>query len=246
MKKIISRQNPEIKNVTKLKLQKERKKQNKFLAEGLRTCKTLINSKIKLVQLYVIQDALEKTKDLVSDNIITLVSNSVMEKISITTSASGILGIFEIPKEPDAKKLSPGLVLAKIANPGNMGTLIRSCAAMGFKTVIIIEGTDPWSPKVIQASAGTIANVTIFSWSWEKLLKNVSNLKLVALTVKHGKKPQDINLKRSLLVVGSEAHGIAPNWIADCHEKLTIPMPGKTESLNAAVAGSIALYLATI
>jgi len=244
MKKIASRQNPEIKEVAKLKLQKERKNQKKFLAEGLRVCKTLIDTGATLFHLYVTESSIQKTTDMFPADKITIVSDIVMKKIAPTVSPSGILGVFEIPQEPDTSKLGPGLVLANVSNPGNMGTLIRSCTAMGFKSVVTIEGTDPWGPKVIQASAGEIAKVSLFSWSWEKLQQEHGTLPLVALVVEDGKKPQELDLKHSLLVVGSEAHGIPQSWIDDCQEKLTIEMPGKTESLNAAVAGSIALYLA--
>jgi RNA methyltransferase, TrmH family len=125
-----------------------------------------------------------------------------------------------------------------------MGTLIRSCAAMNYKTVVCIKGTDPWSPKVVQASAGTIGMVNIFQVTWDELIQNKQNLNLCALVVSGGNKPQDIDLSNTLLVVGSEAHGIPDEWLGQCEQKLTLPMPGKTESLNAAVAGSIALYLA--
>ena len=117
---------------------------------------------------------------------------------------------------------------------------------MNKKTVIVIEGVDPWNPKVVQASAGTIGLVTIFQLSWQQLLKNKKTHKLCALVISNGKKSEDIDFKNMLLIVGSEAHGIPPAWIDQCEEKLTLPMPGRLESLNAAVAGSIALYLATM
>lgn len=114
---------------------------------------------------------------------------------------------------------------------------------MGYKNVIIVQGCDPWSPKVIQASAGTIALVSIIQCSWEELIAKKGSTKLCALVVKDGYKPEDLDLKKSLLVVGNEAQGLPEAWIGQCEQKMTIPMPGNTESLNAAVAGSIALYL---
>ncbi|MFC1843025.1 TrmH family RNA methyltransferase [Candidatus Dependentiae bacterium] len=248
MREIQSRQNEEIKAITKLKMQKERKSQQKFLAQGLRVCKTLAQS-ILPEAIYCTTHMLEKAKTIVppekTKEIIVLVSDPVMEKISTTTTPSGIVGLFPIAKNPSLDTLSSGIVLANISNPGNMGTLIRTCAAMGFKSVVLVEGADPFGPKVIQASAGQIANVNIFSLYWEKLLEHKKNLKLVALIVSGGKQPEQIDFKDSLLIIGSEAHGIPENWVTDCDERLTLPMPGKTESLNAAVAGSIAMYLAS-
>jgi TrmH family RNA methyltransferase len=243
MKKITSRQNPEIKSIAQLHHKKYRIAQGQFIAEGLRVIKTLIESGHEPIVLYVQEHMLDHATELVPENVITIVTDEVIKKISTATTPSGLLGIFYLPPQPSLGKLSPGLVLTNIADPGNMGTLIRSCAAMDGKTVVCIKGTDPWSPKVVQASAGTIGMLNIFQLSWNELIEHKENIQLCALVVSGGNKPEDINLDNTLLVVGSEAHGIPQEWINQCEQKLTIPMPGNTESLNAAVAGSIALYL---
>jgi TrmH family RNA methyltransferase len=156
------------------------------------------------------------------------------------------VGVFEIPKQEPLSALTGGLVMTKIADPGNMGSLIRSCAAFGVKTVVTIDGADVWSPKVVQASAGTLALVNVFETNWKDLLRYKKDLKLCALVVDGGKKPSHTTLDNTLLVVGNEAQGIPQEWVAECEETMTISMPGQVESLNAAVAGSIALYLAFI
>ncbi len=125
-----------------------------------------------------------------------------------------------------------------------MGTLIRTAAAMNKKTIVCVESVDPWNPKVVQATAGAIGSVNIFCINWDELLLNKKNLSLCALVAINGKNPDTVNLQNSLIVVGNEAHGIPEQWIAACDTQITLPMPGKFESLNAAVAGSIALYLA--
>ena len=153
---------------------------------------------------------------------------------------------FPYLKHPPLNKLSDGIILAQISDPGNMGTLIRTAAAMKASSVVIVDGSDPWSPKVIQASAGCSALVNIFRIEWQALVHTIKqqNLKLIAMFVSGGKTPDELSFKDSLLVVGSEAHGIPESWFGECDELMTLPMPGKTESLNAAIAGSIALYLA--
>ncbi len=244
MKRITSRSNQQIKEVYGLRQAKERKKQQQFIAEGLRACTTLINSNIDLIQLYVLDEVLDNIKPLVSNEYITIVNSPVMEKISQATTPSGIVGVFAIPQSPLPSTLTWGLVLAQMNNPGNVGTLIRSCAAMNVSSIVIVEGVDPWHPKVVQASAGFIGNINIFQLTWHELLANKKDLKLCALVITGGKTPKEINFANTLLVIGSEAHGIPSEWINDCDEKLSLPMPGKIESLNAAVAGSIVLYLA--
>ena len=244
MKSITSRTNPAIKHIASLHSKKYRTKHTQFIAEGLRACSALIAHKHQPIGLYATQNNLARAQSIIADEYITLVDEHVMEKISTATTPSGIVGLFTIPQAPKPDQLTQGLVLTQIADPGNMGTLIRTAAALNVASVVIVEGADPWSPKVVQASAGTIGMVTIFQWSWDQLLQYKADKKLCALVVSGGKDPKQIDFKDTLLVVGSEAHGIPDTWIAACDTKLTLAMPGKAESLNAAVAGSIALYLA--
>ncbi len=243
MKLITSRQNPEIKAVAALQQAKDRNIKQQFLAEGVRTIEALV-AKLMPIQLYMTQELFDQhVLSSVDNNKITLVSSEVMDKLSTTKTPSGIVGVFAIPEAP-SKSLTKGLVCANVTNPGNMGTLIRSAAAMGSGTVVVIDGVDPWHPKVIQASAGTIANVDVFEYSWQELIKKKLQLKLCALIVKGGQSPHILEQDDILIVVGNEATGIPTEWLADCELSCTLTMPGNTESLNAAVAGSIALYLA--
>ena len=242
MKQITSLINPDIKLVHQLHIKKGRQEQQRFIAEGLRTCSTLVESSVHLARLYVTEETHEKALEIFSKDKITVVSPIVMKKISLATTPSEFLGVFTIPKQPTFKQLGPGLVLAQISDPGNAGTLIRTAAAMSIKTIILIESVDPWNPKVVQATAGSIGFVNIFSWTWEELLANKGSLTLNALVVEGGKPLDEVDPKNALLVIGSEAHGLPHDWLEDCKEKITISMPGNVESLNAAVAGSIALY----
>ena len=245
MKTINSRQNPHIKAIVALKRARDRRTQGKFLAEGLRVCTALIKAGWEPIGLYTVESLVKMALKLAPEEQITLMTMEVMAKMSQASTPSGMVGVFKLPKKPKIEKLSSGIVLAEVSDPGNMGTLIRTCAAMGHTSVVVVGGTDPWSHKVVQASAGTIANVNIFSWSWNKLLENKNDKKLIALVVRDGQEPEKIDLKNSLLVIGNEVRGIAQEWINSCDKKMTLSMPGKVESLNAAVAGAIGLYLAT-
>lgn len=255
MKIIQSLQNELLKNIKTLHSSKGRCANNLFIAEGLRTILGLIDSKFynksELKYLFYTPQALNLAEE-ISSKIqlfwpsidLILLTEATMAKISVLDSPAGILGVFTIPKlNPTITPLTSGAVLAQISDPGNMGTLIRTAAAMGYQTVVIVEGADPWSPKVIQATAGTIGQVNIFKLSWPELLQHKQNLALCALVIKNGSNPKDLALDQSLLVIGNEAHGLPQDWIASCEQSMTIPMPGETESLNAAIAGSIALYV---
>jgi TrmH family RNA methyltransferase len=256
MKIISSRQNPEIVSHSKLATAKERTKQQKFIAEGVRTCSTLMASGIKLVRLYVLeelyseyevqsraQQAVSTLLRTVPQHLVTLVEKPVLEKLSQTQSSSGVVGIFHIPKNP-TKPATDGLVLAHINDPGNMGTLIRTAAALKIPSIIVIQGADIWSPKVIQSCAGTLGLSTLYTMTWQEFLAIKGETPLCALVVKGGKSPRTLRDKKHFIMVGNEAHGIPTPWLEACDDLITIPMEASVESLNAAVAGSLALYLA--
>jgi len=242
MKVITSIHNEEVKLVAALKNSKDRDDQGRFIAEGSRVITTFIESGWKPTMLYATDKMMPQAEKLAAQSQITLVSLEVIKKMSQATTPSELLAIFRIPINPDMASIQSGLVLANLSDPGNVGTLMRTCAAMNVQSVVMVEGVDPWHPKVIQASAGTIALLKIFQLSWEQLIASKGDLKLYALTVTNGKKPQDISACNALLVVGNEAHGLPEQWVAQCDDAITIPMPGNTESLNAAIAGSIAMY----
>lgn len=246
-KTILSRQNPEIKHLVQLHKRKGRNEHKQFIAEGIRTITSLYHSSMKMIQLYITEKAAEQYKGELSQlpkHKMVMVGTQVMRKITTSKTPSGVLGLFTIPETPDPEQLTPGLVLVDMSDAGNMGTLIRTVAAMGCKTVVIINGVDPWSAKVVHATAGTIGMVNIYQLYWDELLQYKKNIPLYALVVSGGKNPQEISLKNSLLMIGSEAHGLSESFVEQADDKITLDMPGNTESLNAAVAGSIALYLA--
>lgn len=247
IKTITSLDNPLIKRVVQLHAVKYRDLLQQYIAEGFRTISTIIKAGGNLITLFVTEEYVYDAQQLTTDEKhIIIVSSSVLQKISTLKTPNGLLAVFAIPMQPSFNALTEGIVLAQITDPGNMGTLIRSATAMNKKTVICIEGVDPYNPKVVQASSGAIANIILFSMSWNALLEHKKNLHLCALLASGGNSPEEINLRNTLIVIGNESNGIPQEWIDQCDEKLTLPMPGNFESLNAAVAGSIALYLAAM
>lgn len=242
MKNITSTQNTLIKELVKLHSTKGRKAAKKFFVEGKRVVSTFIKNGYTPLSLFITKEHSNYFTQL-DEQIITEVTKPVMQKISAAKTASGVLCVFAIPKNPHASELSSGLVLANISDPGNMGTLIRSCAAFGYKTVVIVDGCDPFCPKTLQASAGTIPLVNLFILSWQELIKNKKGLLLAALIVKNGKELKNLKNQKVLFVVGNEAHGIKPEWVKECEHTITLPISPQVESLNAAIAGTVSLAL---
>lgn len=242
MRTVVSAQNAEIKAVVALKNSKDRYEQGRFIAEGQRVISTFIQSGWAPLALYATEKMCAIAQQLVGPSRVTVVPVTLIKKMSHATTPSELLAVFAIPPKPAISLLQRGLVLAQLSDPGNVGTLMRTCAAMNVQCIVLVEGVDPWHPKVVQATAGTSAMLTIFQLSWAELIAHKGDLKLYALTVSGGEKPDTVKADSALLVVGNEAHGLPNQWRADCDGAITIPMPGNAESLNAAVAGSIAVY----
>lgn len=242
---ITSPQNPLIKTIKRLATPKGRDTEQAYIVEGLRSCTFLIEQ--KQIPFYIIcSQSAEELCDQTFGDIkteIVVVPDSLMQTLSCMTTAPGIMGIFETNRPTVPEKFSnSALVLCQINDPGNMGTLMRTASALGLNQVILIEGCEPYNPKVVQASAGTIGTLDIFQMNWQEFRAKTDRNTRIALTLNGNIQKPTINTP-FFVIVGNEAHGIPHEWINECAHQFTLEMPGNAESLNAAVAGSIALYV---
>lgn len=244
MNYISSVHNDHVKHIVDLQNRSYRQEHGQFVVEGTRACSQLCE-KYEPVVIYMTEDYYKTHEFDQYDSIIIGVSQHVMDKMSTTKNPSGICAIFTIPAELSLPQQGPGIVLIDVSDPGNLGTLIRTAAAMNIKEIILVGGVDPYNSKVIQSTAGCMTSVNLYQTTFEQLVQQ-KQLNLCALVVKHGATPDAINLKNKFLVVGNEAHGLSPVQVQACQEKMTIPMPGHAESLNAAIAGAIGLYLMSL
>jgi TrmH family RNA methyltransferase len=168
----------------------------------------------------------------------------VAAKLSQASTASGYLAVFPIPAPRPVIAGTGGLVLVGISDPGNLGTLLRSAAAFAIPQVVVIGGADPFAHKTVQASAGALSALALSVLGEGGGPQALSGgAALCALVVAGGADPAAMARRPRWLVVGSEAHGLGADWLAACSERVTLAMPGAVESLNAAVAGSLACYL---
>ena len=243
---ISSKENPRIKRVRSLQTKKGRRKHQQFIAQGFNVIRTLIQAGHEPTEIFCTNEQVAQIRSLLAACDLTILSDPVMRYIATENTPSGIIAAFNVLQGDRSEIIAPGLILARISDPGNMGALIRCAAAMGLKQVFAIECTDVWAPKVIQSSAGYIGSIDVIVCSWQDVVLRArqSGIPLAALVVRGGQQPDFSVLKPSLLVVGSESHGIPEQWAQACDIRLTLPMPGNTESLNVVSAASIALYLA--
>jgi TrmH family RNA methyltransferase len=176
------------------------------------------------------------------------VTESVLASIADTTTPQGVVATVRIKALTldDVSGCDLVLVLADVRDPGNAGTLLRSAAAAGAGAVIACKGSvDPLHPKTVRASAGSIFAVPIVRDAMVEA--TVRHLKAHGLTVlgadQTGPDAFEVDLSgRIALVVGNEAGGLAPEVRELVDACVGIPMPGRAESLNVGIAGSILLF----
>jgi RNA methyltransferase, TrmH family len=231
--------NPLVKTLSKLQQARHRREQGLFLVEGSRAIGAFLAAGWRPAHLLVRSDEPVPADWPEAQR----VSAAVIERISAAVTPPGYVAAFPIPTPPALEPARGGLALAEVMDPGNAGTLLRTAAALGVQQVALIGGVDPYAPKVVQASAGALALLRVHELPASDGLTPFADAPLCALVARGGEPPDHFRRGARWLVVGGEAHGIRDEWLARCAERLTLPMPGGTESLNAAVAGAIALYL---
>lgn len=249
--KITSRDNSLIKLVCGLRdFTKERKKQGFFLLEGLRICLDAYQNGIKFDKLIVSESAYTKLFSHIEEFASVsekcyLLPDSLFEKIASTDSPQGITVIAKIPEiSKDIDKNGRYIGLENLADPSNLGAIARTAEALGVSGILISKGSvDPYSPKVLRASMGTLIRLPLFVCDDLSETIKQNGLNPYACVVDADAKDiQNIEFKNGdVLLVGNEANGLTDD-IKNQSTRVTIRMSGKAESLNAAAAAAIAMW----
>lgn len=230
----------QIKNISQLKQKKFRESEKQFIAEGVKVIQELVDSSLKLIQIY----ATEFINFGVDSNLVTLISESDLKKISALTNSNTCLAVFEIPKlqKPTANGLK--LVLDDVRDPGNLGTIIRLCDWFGIVDLICSETTvDVYNPKVVQATMGSLTRVNVHYLDLKKYIQECE-LPIYG-TFMDGDNIYNEKLEsEGIIVMGNEANGISSEIEKLVNKRISIPRFGDlqaTESLNVATATAIVL-----
>ncbi len=251
-KKITSKDNSLIKLVCALQgSSKERKEHNLFVLEGLRICDDAYLSSIEFDKLIVSETARNKHKEDVERFAKTSVEcyeipDSLFKKISDTSSPQGIIALARMPKKSDdIDKNGRYVALENINDPSNLGAVSRTAEALGVDGIILSSGScDPYSPKSLRASMGTLLRMPIIIL--EDFARDIkaSGLKSYACVVDSDALPiTEVNfVGGSVVMIGNEANGLSDEVKAIANERITIKMLGKAESLNASVAAAISIW----
>lgn len=246
---ITSSQNSKIKLVRALLGRaKERRAANAFVVEGVRLVEEAVNSDWKF-QLALYDDSLSErglklVKKLEDKKIeVEKVESHLMQSLSETETPQGILAVLALTNSPIPNSLNFLLIPDQIRDPGNLGTLLRTAAAAGVQAVLVPpETTDAFAPKVVRSGMGAHFRLPIHSKAWEEIEAQTKGLQ-VYLADMDGTSCWETDLRQPLaLIIGGEAEGASEAAQKLVTQKISIPMQGSVESLNAGVAGSVLMF----
>lgn len=250
---ITSRENPLIKLVAALQVSSEKRKRNGlFVLEGLRICKDACDNGIKFDKLIVSDAAAEKYAadtekfSLISDECYKI-PESLFKKISDTKTPQGIIAVAKMPVTGSCgiDKNGKYIALENVSDPSNLGAISRTAEALGVNGIILSsDGCDPYSPKALRASMGTLLRVPVFvTESFAETLKSTGLKRYACVVDKTAESIKEQSFENgSVVMIGNEANGLTDSAKQSADVLVTIPMTGRAESLNAAAAAAIAMW----
>ena len=254
MQVITSKDNEIVNSIKKFKEKKYRAQESKFIVEGIKMIKEAILENANIDKIVICEECInngtidkELLYEIAKEDCIYVTEN-VFNTLTDVTNPQGILAI--IKKQSNEENISYNediiVVLDGIQDPGNLGTILRTVDSVGLSQIILSEKTaDPYNPKVVRSTMGAIYRVNIIrSNNIIETLKNMKKNKyeITATYLNTNESIYDIDYSKKAIVIGNEANGVSKEVIDLADIKVKIPMLGKTESLNAAVATGVILY----
>lgn len=248
---IESKENSIFKSVKKLKDRKGRTKEGKFLVEGFRFLEEGLKSKYDLDFIIVREDKVDnfnkyyENSSLLENRKIYVMKKELFSILCDTESPQGSLAVFNMKKEYEIKE-GFFVLVDKVQDPGNLGSIIRTAHAAGVSAVILTKGTvDVYNEKTLRSTMGSIFNIPIIEDKdltyTKNLLDNGYSLVASSLEAENNFFEEDLTSK-VIISVGNEGNGISDEIYDLSTIKVKIPMPGGAESLNVCSAASIMIY----
>jgi len=211
---------------------------NRFLIEGEHLVKEAIKNGV--VKTIIVLDEFSFETDLEK----IVVTKEVMKKLSDNPSVPRIMAIVE--KKECTRVGNKVIILDRLQDPGNLGTIIRSAVAFDFDTLILSDDTvDLYNPKVIRSTQGMLFNINIKRCNIKEMIDTLKKKDYLILgtRVSGGTNVKDYSVnKKFALIIGNEGQGISNEILNMCEDYLYIEMVNRCESLNAGVAASILMY----
>ncbi|WP_101773127.1 TrmH family RNA methyltransferase [Peptostreptococcus faecalis] len=258
MKHIKSKENNTYKFTKSLLKSKCRQKEKKYLVEGIRSAELAVENDMQ-VDYMVVSESLSKDETkrdilnkLEEKNDMYVFSDELFKNIVDTENSQGIVAILKMSDvsidDADFEKYKRIIILDRVQDPGNMGTIIRTADAAGFDLVITTKGSvDHYNPKVVRSAMGSLSHIDITNAQDSEILEALrkNTFKIISSSLNTDKDYNSIDYgEKCAIVVGNEANGISEFWEKNSEILVKIPMYGKAESLNVAISAALLMYRA--
>lgn len=234
---ITSKSNPTIKEIVKLNDKKYRREQGLYLVEGTKPVNECIAAGGEVEKVI----CTEKLAEYYCNPLV--VSEEVFGAISSEKSPQGVIAVVKIPQNNIKSPQHSCILLDRLQDPGNLGTIIRTANAAGYNEIYLINCTDPYSPKAVRASMSGIFFTEIYQGSEEEILKTLNGVPLISADMLGDNIFGFEAPSKFCLCIGNEGAGISDVIKNKSNYKVKIPMSETCESLNAAVSAGIAMYV---
>ena len=252
MKEINSTKNAQIKEIKKLHKRKYREKMGKYLLEGFHLVEEAVLNNAQVILLIIDERGYLQWGDWLLNQPIEswLVSEEVMKDLSELPTPQGILAIVKKEERAPINYRGKWLLLDNIQDPGNVGTMIRTADAAGFDGVLLGKGTaDVYMTKVLRSMQGSQYHLSIYSGELEEEIKHFKKEGIpIYGTALNKEAPVYNQVEKSsevALILGNEGAGVSKDLLEHTDANLYIPIYGKAESLNVAVAAALVMYVFT-
>lgn len=245
LKHIQSATNPKVKQWKKLLTKKERDKTGLFLVEGFHLVEEAVKAS-RVEEIILLEDTDLPSSFNYGATPITMIPKSIFVELSDTQTPQGILGVCSQPPKLDVPNGQTYLLIDAVQDPGNLGTMIRTADAAGIDVVVVGEGSvDTYNPKVLRSAQGSHFHLPVVRGNireWVLKLQEAS-IPVYGTALEGSVTYQSVQPSHAFaLMVGNEGGGVDQELLQQTDANLFIPIYGKSESLNVAVATGILLY----
>ena len=249
IKTVTSRDNRYLRFVRKLGQRRYRDREGRYLIEGENLVMEALSGAADIERIIVRSGTAFEGSQAVLEHadISVSVPDVVFDELADTETSQGILAVVKKPDQPDSLPAGNVIVLDRLQDPGNIGTIVRTAASAGFTSVIAVKGTgDIYSPKTVRAAAGAIFRLPVITADSDSemlsMLKDAGKRSVVT-SVRDGTPHYLANLSGDVaIIIGNEGSGCSDFVLEAADLKVNIPMKNGMESLNAAVAAGILIY----
>ena len=234
---ISSKANPIIKKISSLAEKKYRKMYGLFIVESVKAVDECLSSGMQVEDIVCTQDLSDKYENAI------IVTDELFERISTEKSPQGVLAVVKLPQNKISAPQGSCLLLDRLQDPGNIGTIIRTANAAGYTDIYLVNCADAYSPKAVRASMGGVFYVNLYEGTYDEVFEALGGMPLICADMSG----EDIFAfdapEKFCLCIGNEGGGVSDTVVNNSAYKVKIPMRETCESLNAGVSAAVAMYV---